>query len=45
MVKDTRTKESKQFKLGEKMIPIPLCVQLIVAVSAVVAGKELLTEK
>jgi len=27
------------------MIPIPLCVQLIVAVSAVVAGKELLKEK
>jgi len=27
------------------MIPIPLCIQLVVAISAVVAGKELLKEK
>ncbi len=45
MAKDTQTKESKLFKLGEKMIPISLCIQAIVAVSAIVAGKELLKEK
>jgi hypothetical protein len=31
-------------KKGEAMIPIPLCVQVITVVAAVVAGKELLED-
>ena len=36
-----------QYYLNKRilMIPIPLCAQIIVAVSAIVAGKELLKDK
>ena len=31
--------------IGDLMIPIPLCVQLIVAATTLVVGKEILSEK
>ncbi len=27
------------------MIPIPMCVQIVVAVAAIIAGKEILSDK
>ncbi len=35
----------KHLMKGEIMIPIPVCVQIIVAVAAIVAGKEVLSTK
>ena len=38
-------KSPQQFNnIGDFMIPIPLCAQIIVAVSAIVVGKEILSE-
>lgn len=30
---------------GEKMIPIPVCIQIIAVVATVVAGKEILSKE